>query len=307
MDSTIPSRAAKQGATLAYASLAIVMLLWAGNSIIGRAIRDDVAPFTLAFVRWLGAFLIVAPFAVTHIAKDRPALMRHAGVVILLALLGVGAFNALLYSGLHHTTATNGLLLQAAIPPLVLVCNALFFRERASLAQILGVALAASGVVIIVLRADLHLLRNFAFGLGDLMILAAVVAWALYTSLLRLRPNVHPLGFLAVSFLIGVLCMAPLAALEWLNGNVPQLSGPVLGAFAYVAIFPSVVAYTLFNAAVANIGAARAGQTIALMPLIGASLASLLLNEPLHAYHLWGMALILSGLALGAWRGRAAK
>ena len=307
MDSTIPSRAAKQGATLAYASLAIVMLLWAGNSIIGRAIRDDVAPFTLAFVRWLGAFLIVAPFAAAHIAKDRAALMRHAGVVILLAVLGVGAFNALLYSGLHHTTATNGLLLQAAIPPLVLVCNALFFRERATLAQILGVALAASGVVIIVLRADLHLLRNFAFGLGDLMILAAVVAWALYTSLLRLRPNVHPLSFLAVSFLIGVLCMAPLAALEWLNGDVPHLSGPVLGAFAYVAIFPSVVAYTLFNAAVANIGAARAGQTIALMPLIGASLASLLLNEPLHAYHLWGMALILSGLALGAWRGRAAK
>ncbi|HVK81786.1 MAG TPA: DMT family transporter [Verrucomicrobiae bacterium] len=300
MDSTTPSRTATHGATLAYASLAIVMLLWAGNSIVGRAIRDDVAPFTLAFVRWLGAFLIVAPFAAAHVAKDWPLLVRHAGIVILLAVLGVGAFNALLYSGLHHTTATNGLLLQAAIPPLVLVCNALFFRERSSLMQILGVALAALGVVIIVLRADLHLLRNFSFGIGDLMILAAVVAWALYTSLLRLRPSVHPLSFLAISFLIGVLCMAPLAAFEWLNGDIPQSTPAVLGAFVYVAIFPSVVAYTLFNAAVAKIGAGAAGQTIALMPLLGAGLASLLLREPLHAYHFYGMALIIAGLALGA-------
>lgn len=295
----------KHAVTIAYASLLIVMLLWAGNSIVGRAVRDEIAPFTLAFVRWLGAFLIVAPFALPHLIKDRALLVRHAGVVLLLSVLGVGAFNALLYSGLHHTTATNGLLLQAAIPPLVLVFNVLFFAERASILQILGVALAAFGVVIVVLRGDVQLLREFTFGFGDLLILAAVVAWALYTSLLRLRPDVHPLSFLAASFFIGILCMAPFAAAEAVSDGLPQLNGAVIGAFVYVAIFPSVVAYALFNAAVTKIGAGRAGQTIALMPLLGAGLASMLLDEPLHFYHLTGMAIIVLGITLGAVRGRS--
>lgn len=188
----------KYSTLIAYVSLVLVMLLWAGNSIVGRAIRDDVAPFTLAFVRWLGAFALLAPFAIKHVVKDSALLQRNAGIVLLLGVLGVGAFNALLYTGLHHTTATNGLLMQAAIPPLVLVFNALFFAERAGAAQIGGVTLAALGVVLIVVRADLDVLLHFTFGFGDLLILCAVVTWALYTSLLRLRPDVHPLSFLAV-------------------------------------------------------------------------------------------------------------
>lgn len=297
----------KHTAIFAYASLVLVMLLWAGNSIVGRAIRDDVQPFTLAFVRWLGAFLIIAPFALAHVLKDRAALLRNAGIVLLLSVMGVGAFNALLYTGLHHTTATNGLLLQAAIPPLVLVFNALFFRERARLAQIIGVSLAALGVVLIVVRADLDVLLHFTFGFGDLLILCAVVMWALYTSLLRLRPDVHPLSFVAISFFVGFACMAPLAMFEWTQTGFPNLTLPVLGSFAYVAIFPSVVAYLFFNAAVAKIGAAQAGQTMALMPLIGAGLASLLLREPLHVYHLLGMALIVSGIVLGALKPRSER
>ncbi len=290
----------KYSTSIAYVSLVLVMLLWAGNSIVGRAIRDDVAPFTLAFVRWLGAFALLAPFAIKHVVKDSALLQRNAGIVLLLGVLGVGAFNALLYTGLHHTTATNGLLMQAAIPPLVLVFNALFFAERAGAAQIGGVTLAALGVVLIVVRADLDVLLHFTFGFGDLLILCAVVTWALYTSLLRLRPDVHPLSFLAVSFFIGLACMAPLAGYEWTRGRFPTFTAPVLASFAYVAVFPSLVAYTFFNAAVARIGAARAGQTMALMPLIGAGLASLILSEPLHAYHLFGMAMIISGIALGA-------
>lgn len=297
----------KHAVTIAYVSLAIVMLLWAGNSIVARAVREDVPPFTLAFVRWVGAFLIVAPFAARHVLVDRALLRRHLSVVLLLSLLGVGAFNAFLYSGLHYTPATNGLLLQAAIPPLVLIFGALFFAERASVLQIAGVALSVLGVVLIVLRADVHNLLGLRFGLGDVLILGAVVAWALYTTLLRLRPPVHAVSFLAVSFFVGVVCMAPLAAVEWMEIGFPALTAPVLGAFAYVSILPSVVAYFLFNAAVASIGASRAGQTVALMPLFGAVLASVLLDEPLAGYHWAGMAMILMGIVLGAMtlRGRA--
>lgn len=284
----------------AYAMLAIVMLFWAGNSIVARAVRDDIPPFTLAFVRWTGALLILLPFAWRAFWRDRAAMRAGWKSIALLGLVGVAGFNAFLYWGLHHTTATNGLLLQAAIPALVLVFNALFFRERAGGWQIAGVALSTIGVAIVVVRADLHVLAGLRLNFGDLLILSAVFGWAIYTSLLRTRPAIDPRSFLFVTFLIAALAMLPLAIGEWHAVTTINWRPAVIGAFAYVALLPSVIAYFLYNSAVDAIGAARAGQTISLMPLFGAGLAATLLGEPLHGYHLIGMALILAGIAMAA-------
>jgi drug/metabolite transporter (DMT)-like permease len=286
--------------TRAYAMLALVMLFWAGNTIVARAVRADIPPFTLAFIRWTGALLIILPFAWRALLRDRAAIRAGWRPLLLLGLVGVAGFNGFLYWGLHYTTATNGLLLQAAIPALVLVCNALFFRQRAGLWQIGGVALSTLGVAIVVVRADLAVLAALRLGFGDLLILCAVLGWAVYTSLLRVRPPVDQRSFLFITFLIAALAMLPLALGEWRDIARIDWRPAIVGAFAYVALLPSVIAYFLFNSAVEQIGAARAGQTIGLMPLFGAGLAALLLGEPLHGYHLAGMLLIFAGIAITA-------
>lgn len=290
--------AARGGARYAYATLAFVMLFWAGNSIVGRAIRDDIPPFTLALVRWMGASAVLLPLAWRHLAEDRTEMLRHWKIVMVLAVVGVAGFNAFLYSGLHYTSATNGLLLQAAIPGGVLLIDRVLFGQRSSAGQILGVLLSTIGVIVVVVRADIGLLARFRFGFGDVLILGGVLVWAFYTSLLRLRPAVHQLSFLLVTFVIAALCMTPLAIAEWNAGQRISLDADLLAACAYVAIFPSVLSYLLFNMAVERIGAGRAGQTISLMPLFGAGLAAALLGEPLHGYHIAGMALIFGGIAL---------
>lgn len=284
----------------AYVMLAFVMLFWAGNAIVGRAVRDDIPPFTLAFVRWTGALLILLPFAWGELRRDRAALLAGWKPILLLGLVGVAGFNGFLYWGLHHTTATNGLLLQALIPAMVLGFNMWFFRERAGPWQIAGVILSTIGVVLVVVRADWAVLTGLRLGYGDGLILIGVLGWALYTSLLRIRPAVGPFAFLAVTFLIAAMAMLPLTIGESHQIAAINWRPAVIGAFAYVAILPSVIAYFLFNAAVATIGAARAGQTISLMPLFGAGLAASLLGEPLHPYHLVGMALILAGILMAA-------
>lgn len=284
----------------AYAMLALVMLFWAGNTIVARAVRDDIPPFTLAFVRWTGAFLFLLPFAWRALARDRAAIVAGWRMLLLLGLVGVAGFNGFLYWGLHYTTATNGLLLQAAIPALVLVCDALFFRRRAGVWQVAGVLLSTIGVAIVVIRADLAVLAALHLGFGDVLILCAVFGWAVYTSLLSVRPPITQLSFLLVTFLIAALAMFPLMLGEWQEIARMEWRPAVIGAFVYVALLPSVIAYFLFNSAVEQIGAARAGQTIGLMPLFGAGLAALLLGEPLHGYHLAGMLLIFAGIAITA-------
>lgn len=278
--------------------LCIVMLFWAGNSIIGRAVRGEIPPFTLAFVRWTGALLLVAPIASRHLARDWPLLRRHWKAVLLLGLTGVAAFNAFLYSGLRHTTASNGLLLQAAIPGLVLAFDRLLFRARSTLPHLVAVTISTLGVVVIVFHGDPRQLLHFQLGIGDALVSIAVLCWALYTPLLRLRPAIHPASFIAVTFAIGAIAMLPLALSEWAAITEIHWRPAIFGAFAYVAIFPSVVAYFLFNRAVATLGAGRAGQVTTLMPVFGTLLAALLLREPLATYHLVGLSIILNGIVL---------
>ena len=274
------------------------MVRWAGNSIVGRAVRFDVPPLTLAFVRWFGASLILLPLAWRPLRRDWPAIRAAWKSVLLLGLLGVGAFNALLYSGLQYTTATNALLLQAGIPAAVVAFDRLFFGERSPWIQNLGVLFAILGVSAVVFEGDFSRALNLHFGAGDLLVLASIVVWALYTVFLRLRPQIDPVSFVAATFLIGAVTMAPLALIEALSGQHIRWTALAIGSFAYVCVLPSIVAYFIFNWAAGVVGPARSGVAITLMPIFGAFLSAALLGEALHGYHFVGMVLIVLGIAL---------
>ncbi|WP_237437597.1 DMT family transporter [Altericroceibacterium endophyticum] len=262
------NRAPASGTALwSYATLWIVILFWSGSFIVGRAMSGVIPPFTLALVRWSGALAILLPFAWRHLRTDWQMLLSHWKAVLLLGLTGVAAFNSIIYSSLQFTTASNGLLLQAAIPALVLLFNRLFVGDRASALQIVGVTLSMLGVAVIVWRGNLAAMVRLTLNFGDFLVLCGVVCWALYTALLRLRPDCHPASFLTGTFAIGAAAMAPLSATE----------------MAGSAGIPSLFAYVLYNAAVKNLGAAPAGPMITLMPLFGAGLAALLLGEALSS------------------------
>jgi drug/metabolite transporter (DMT)-like permease len=284
----------------AYLMLAVVMLLWAGNSIVARAIRTEVPPFTLACLRWSVASLIFLPFALPHVRAERLAIAKAWKPILLFGLLGVAAFNAFLYSGLRYTSASNGLLLQAAIPALVLLFDRLLFRTRPGWGDVLGMTLAVMGVALILFRGDMAAIAGLQFGRGDVLVMCGVVCWALYTTLLRLRPALHPSSFLIATFLIGAVTMAALATTEWRTIMRIHWTPEVFAAVGYVAIFPSVIAYALFNAAVQTLGAGKAGQAITLMPLFGAFLAAATLGEPLLPFHFLGMTFILGGILASA-------
>ena len=283
------------------ALLVLVMLFWAGNSIVGRAVAGEVPPLTLAFIRWTGALAILAPFAIGPLRRDWPTIKIRWKPVLLLGLLGVGAFNALLYSGLQYTTAANALLLQAAIPGAVLVLDRLVYAQRSGSLQVAGTIASIAGVVFIAFQGDVGKALSLHLGKGDALVLAAVAVWSLYTVFLRLRPKVAPTSFVAATFAIGVLAMAPLALWEWHDGLRIVWSLKTILALVYVAVFPSLLSYFIYNQAAAQLGAARAGQSITMMPVFGALLSAPLLGEPLQAYHAVGMGLICLGIALGIW------
>jgi len=119
----------------AWPILALGNLLWAGNIVLGRGVAGEVPPVTLAYWRWTGAFLLALPFAWKLLRRDLPLLRRRWPMMLLLSATGIASYNTLSYISLNYTTALNVLLLQSAMPLIILVWAFALFGERPSLRQ----------------------------------------------------------------------------------------------------------------------------------------------------------------------------
>ncbi|MDK2123636.1 DMT family transporter [Parachitinimonas caeni] len=287
---------------LAYLLLTLTSLFWAGNFVLARAMHAAIPPMTLSFMRWAVALVLLAPFALGTAWRQRTLLRQYWKRLCLLGAIGICGFNSLAYAGLQYTAATNAVLMNSFIPILILLLGRLFWRQPLSANQLVGIAISFIGVTIILCRGDWARLQALSFNQGDLLLFAAALDWALYTLILRgLDSRVDRLGMLMALILVGLACCAPLFVAELLAGKRTALTPGNLATFAYVGIFPSVLAYLFYNRGVAEVGAARAGSFIHLMPVFGTLLSIVFLNESFEGFHAAGIAAIFAGLW---WSGR---
>jgi drug/metabolite transporter (DMT)-like permease len=299
MTATEQTSSARSGNWLAnqpYLLLSITALCWAGNAIVGRMAAGHIAPVTLSFLRWSFAFLIILPFAWKHLVRDWAAIRGRLGIMIVLSITGIGAFNTLQYWALEHTQALNTLLLQSAAPLVVAVWSLLLLGVRLTLAQAAGVLLSMAGVVIILMHGDLTRLSGIDFNLGDLIFLVALVIFGLYSVLSLKRPDIHALSFVAFTFGAGAACLIPLFIWELFTRPLMQIDTANLLTLFYVALFPSTLAYLCFNRGVQLIGANRAAPFFHVVPVFGTVMSIAFLGEHPQAFQFIGFALVLTGV-----------
>src|SRR6202051_4960639 len=190
-----------------YLLLSLTSLFWAGNTVLGRFVVGHIPPMALAFGRWAGAFLILLPFAASHLARDWPVIRKNATLMALLALVGFTAYNTMAYYGLQFTTAINGLLLQSIGPLCVALWTFALFGDRLTLRQAGGICVSLTGVIVIICRGSLAGLIGINFNQDDLWFILALLIYGFYTAMLRKRPLMHPLSFLAAIMGIGALLL----------------------------------------------------------------------------------------------------
>lgn len=285
--------------SLAYLFLTLATLFWAGNFVLARAMHASVAPLTLSFARWGIALVLLLPFGAAPAWRQRELWLPHWRRILLLGLLGVTGFNSLVYLGVQSTTATNAVLMNSFIPILIVIFGALGFGLKLSVRQALAIAVSFAGVLAIVAHGEPARLMALDINHGDAIVFGAMIAWALYTLLLRGLPaGLDRIGILTVLVAVGLVGIAPLFAAELANGRTTPLNAATLATFLYVGTLPSVAAYYCYNYGVAQVGAARAGTFIHLMPAFGAVLSLLFLGETIRAYHVAGIGAILVGVVV---------
>ena len=277
------------------------LLLWSGNWIVARAVRDEIAPGIATVGRLLIVLAILLPFTLHGLKTKLKALnARDWRVLWALGFTGGGLHLALQWLGLHYTTATSGILYLSTSPIFILLMAAPLAAERIGMRQWAGVLISFSGVATIATKGEFGLL---SFNIGDGMALMSMMMWAGYTVFLRVRRDPLSTAELIVMVCaLGLVFMSPWLAWEIFFNRTLDLSTAGAIGVLYSAIGSMLLAYAGWSYVVTRLGAARAGVTMHLMPAMGVGLAALFLGEFPRWFHFAGIALILAGVALSSVR-----
>ncbi len=261
--------------------------------------HEAIPPIGLAFWRWALASALVLPFVWRPLLAGWSVLREHFAKMLVLALLGVSGFNTFVYLGLQTTTATNSVLIQSTLPLLILPLNWLLFRATVGGRDMISIALSLAGVFFIMTAGEPWRLAEVDWNRGDFWVFGAALIWALYSVLLRWRPpELDPRAFLGFTLAAGCLILLPFYIAETLAGMPVHWNPSVVLTVAYVAVFPSALAYLFWNRGVAAIGANAAGHFIHLMPVFGSIMAVTFLGERFAWFHAVGAVLVATGIWL---------
>ena len=288
-----------------HVGLALATLLWSGNFIVGRALRDDLGPLELNFLRWLLALMVLAPFTLGALLRQWSTLRKHPVLVLGLGLSGIAVPHACVYAALRMTSPVNALLLMSLTPLLILIGARIAFGQPIQRRQWAGVAVSTLGAGALVTHGSFQSLLALEFGLGDLWMLPAIVAAAAQALLLRRTPPGVGQGALLLASVVAALA-AMLVAMLLLGATtfrLERLNHDALAGLAYVGVLASAVAFALWNRGVERIGPHRAAPYLYLMPLYGAILSFLVLDEGIS-----GLQCVAGGLVLlGLWLSRPTR
>ena len=278
--------------------LALTMLCYASNHVIGRAVHVQLPPLGLSFWRWLCGAAILLPFIAPNLRRLLPLYLQHWRILALLGALIVGS-TTLILVGLNFTSATNTSLINASQPTITALLCWIFLRERLAVRQWCGIGLAFAGIAVILTRGDIGALRHFAFNGGDLLVLLAMLGFATYGINIRKIPaEFHVTESLFAIIVLGALLLLPFyiaESLTYMTMPVTARAGMIVVA---LALLVSVIGMSLWTRGNQLIGPNRAAVYVNLIPLFGMLLAVAFLGEQVRPHHFLGGAMVCAGMLL---------
>ncbi len=284
----------------AYLYLFLTVTFWAGNFIVGKlASFYDVPPFSLNFYRWFFAWLILAPFTIPEIIEKKEYIFKNYKLFIILGVTSITIFNSIVYYSLNFTQVISGVLMISTIPVMIMLFSSILKIEKTNIFQIIGVIFSFAGVIMIITKADIQILKNLDFNKGDITMVVAMFSWALYSTLLkRQKYEISQISLLQVVITFGLLFLIPIYFIEYQIGSRIILEKPFILILSYVVLFPGLASFLLWIKGISLIGANRSGVFLHLMPILSAIMAMIFFNEKFMFYHMLGACFIITGILL---------
>ncbi len=281
---------------LLYPALLLNVMIASGTFLVAKGTLAEFPPLPLALFRFVLATLVLWPVArflrpgVRIARADRPR-------IVLLGLLGVLLNQGLFLIGMQWSSASHAALLYALTPAFVVLFGMSSASTRPTAAAIGGIALAFAGVLTLLLQRGLHF--EAASLRGDLVILLAVVTWALYLVLGRtVTRRYGSLVVTAQAMLAGTIAFLPIGLVSLLQFHPARISAPAWSGLLYLAWLTSALNYVIWFWGLEHLKPASVAIMTNLQPLFTVAMAWMFLREPLPAGFVVSTVLVLAGVWL---------
>lgn len=276
--------------------LLLTMAVWGSTFMVTKELIALWPPFTVALVRVSLGALVLVPLA---LARHRREERLPWPTLWLMGLIGVALYYLTFNLGMMYVSASQGALVQASIPAMTALVAVVWLRERASLLRLAGIVLSVAGVLIVV-SGSAAAEGGESTPLGNFLMMASVVCWALYTALAKRVASFDSLVVTAAVIGTGAVLLIPLASYEvtmaHLAGGLPAL--PMQGwlGLIYLGCVASGLAYMLYNASLRDLDASAVGVYTNLIPVVGVLTGVIVLDEPLSARAVFGGLVVMFGV-----------
>ena len=278
-----------------YLMLFFVMVLWTSGIMVAKTIGDSMGALEFSFWRWVVAVIFMAPFAIPRVFTRMREIRSKLREVFLLGTFMAGGSTFLIWS-VQMTTVFNASLFSATQPILTTTLIFLLFSRALAKVQYLGIILGFFGSLIIISNLDMSLIMRMSFNQGDLLVILAVLFYSLYA--IYVNRWLSDFSALSVMFLSSVSTTLILSLIVFafndMSFNIHN-SG-LVGKIVYMAIFPTIIATTMWNAGIKALGPNKSSAFINLMPVLGILVSVKFFKDPVQIHHILGMILTCTGV-----------
>lgn len=273
-------------------ALILANVIWGAASPTFKWSLESVGPFTLAFLRFFIASLIILPFAFRFLKIERKDIMNF----LVMSFYGVTLSIGLFFLGLEHTKSVNAPLIGSAAPLFVVLISILFLHQKVQIKTIAGSTIGLLGVLIIILQPILESGVDGSF-IGNMLLVGSTIAGIVHLLVAKeIRNKYNAVTITFYSFFIGSLTFVPLMVREIGQAGLPSLSLPLTVGVLYGAVLASAVAHYLFYAAMKYLQSSEVSLFSYIPPVVAILLAIPLLGESINTVYLLGGLLVFLGI-----------
>ncbi len=280
------------------------MTLTGANVAFGKAIAAEVPIYVFVLFRFVVAS---AALALMVRREPGPRLAAMTGTQLrdltLMALLGMVGFTVFMLEGLKRTAAVDAGIITATLPAVVAALGVALVGDRLTRRQLLAVALAVAGLVLVQTTGAAAGTSSFV---GNLLIGAAVLCEASFVILgKRLAPPYRPLRLALGANLVGLVLAVPLALIDAPTFDIATVTPSMWLLGTWYALAASVVCLWLWYRALPYVQTWLAGLATAAIPIAALAVSAVYLGEPIGAWKMIGAGLVICGIVLGATSSRS--
>jgi len=292
----VPTQSQNESGIGPHLALIGVQILFGTWPIFGKIALRSMSTTNLMLCRMIGAAIVL-----TLLQRKLGPLWRmpkrDLGWLTLCSLLGIVGNQFLYLTGLSMTTVINTTLLSTTIPVFALFVSILIGHDRWSWRRLLGIALAASGVIYLInpARADLSIHTT----IGNLLVVISSLLYAIYIVISKdLFQRYGALNVITWIFVVGSLLTLPYGVYSLHSAQVHTLPLNAWLVVLFVILFPTVGAYYLNAWALTKVTPSTVAIYIYMQPLFAFGVAPVILGEKWNWRTLLAATLIFAGVFL---------